>query len=287
MRDSPLLERLRRPEPLVAVEMRPPRSGLDHAESIDAWIDLHHSIRRVSVRDSAVFLTDNAVGAQEEENLRHLTTNLVGDVRLGRVVPFLTCKHRLEYCLQYAERAAGSGVENLVVLGGDRRLGPPRCVEHAYMLRQEIRERLPDLALGGWANPHADPAEQVGYLLESQFTAEFYLTQVVSHHHMAPVDDFLEEAERRDVPWPALFGVFYYRSANAETLERLSRFFPVPAEGLTREFASGAGPVEVCARTIHALRERGVGSVYVSNLETGRAVEQLVEVEEALAALDS
>ena len=38
---------------------------------------------------------------------------------------------------------------------------------------------------------------------------------------------------------PGVFGVFFYRSANPRTLEALKGFLPVPAEGLTREFASG------------------------------------------------
>lgn len=281
--ESALLSRLRDDEPLLSVELRPPGLGMDYGESLDAWIDLHHQIRRLSRRDSAVFLTDDAVGTREEENLRHLTTNLVGDVRLSRVVPFLTAKHSLEYCLQFAERAAANGLENLVVLGGDREVGPARCLDHAYQLRERIRARVPGLTLGGWANPHADPERQVEYLLDDQFTAEFFLTQVVSHHDMEPVDRFLEAARRRGVPYPALFGVFYYRSATAETLERLSRFFPVPVESLRREFEEeGATPVEVCARTIRALRDRGVDAVYVSNLDVPSADAELQRIRSAL-----
>ena len=46
---------------------------------------------------------------------------------------------------------------SLVVLGGDKHLGRPRCVEHAWQLRQQIRARHPELELGGWANPNGDP----------------------------------------------------------------------------------------------------------------------------------
>ena len=67
-----------------------------------------------------VFLTDSAVGAQEEDNLRHLVTNLGQDVPRDRIVPFLTAKHSLEYCLSYADRAHQSGFPALVVLGGDK-----------------------------------------------------------------------------------------------------------------------------------------------------------------------
>jgi hypothetical protein len=280
---SAFLARLRDDDPLLSVELRPPGLGMDYGESLDAWIDLHHQIRRLSRRDTAVFLTDDAVGTREEENLRHLTTNLVGDVRLSRMVPFLTAKHSLEYCLQFAQRAGANGRGKLGVLGGSREVGPPRWVDHGYPLRERIRARVPGLTLGGWANPHADPERQVEYLLEDRFTAEFFLTQVVSHHDMGPVDRFLEAARRRGVPYPAVFGVFYYRSATPETLDRLSRFFPVPAEGLEREFGQeGATPAEVCARTIRALRDRGVDAVYVSNLDVPSADAELERIRSAI-----
>jgi hypothetical protein len=66
-------------------------------------------------------------------------------------------------------------------------------------------------------------------------------------------------------------GVFYYRSASPRTLAALAEFLPVPAEALTREFAGGAGPEEICARTIRALVDIGVRHFYVSNLPLARA----------------
>ncbi len=261
-----LLDRLRDPLPLVTVEMRPPRSGLDNAQTLDVWIDLHQSVRRLLRDDRFVFVTDNAVGAQEEENLAHLAANLGGEVDLRRVVPFLTTKHTLEYCLMYATRAASAGVEALTVLGGDRSVGPPRCLSHAHELRALIRERVPGLVLGGWANPHRDAVEQVAFLGADDFHAEFFLTQVVSHHSVDRVEALLRERERRRIEVPGLFGVFFYRSANPGTLARLGEFFPVPAEALTRDFESGATAEEVCARSIRALRAAGADKVYVSNL---------------------
>lgn len=249
---------------------------------MDTWIDMYHSVRRLASGDTVVFLTDNAVGESEEENLRHLVTNLAGDVPPQKLVPFLTCKHALDYCLLYADRAVAHGFTALTVLGGDRHVGPPRCVEYAYELRERIRARQPNLLLGGWANPHRDPERQVDFLLRERFTAEFYLTQVVSHHSIREVERFVAEVRRRDVPVPGVFGVFLYRSANPMTLERLRQFFPVPAEALTREFAAGAGPEEICARTIHALRDVGVDKVYVSNLGVTRPESRLRRVLEAL-----
>ncbi len=261
-----VVERLKFDRPLVAVELRPPKAGLSHAEGMDVWIDMYHSIRRLASGDTVIFLTDNAVGQAEEENLQHLTSNLAGEVDPGKVVPFLTCKHTLEYCLVYAARAASFGFRALTVLGGDRSVGPPRCVEYAYMLRRLIRERVPSLSLGGWVNPHRDPVGQVDFLLAEHFTAEFYLTQIVSHHSIRAVEAFLDEARRRRVAIPGVFGVFLYRSANPETLRRLQPFFPVPAAEITAEFESGLSPEEICARSIRALREVGVDKVYVSNL---------------------
>lgn len=261
-----LLDRLHDDRPLFAVELRPPKSGLPTEQSMDTWIDMYHSVSRIARRDTVIFLTDNAVGVSEEENLRHLVTNLAGDVPPSKLVPFLTCKHTLEYCLIYADRAVSHGFPALTVLGGDRTVGPPRCLEYAYLLRQKLRTRHPGTVLGGWANPHRDAVEQVGYLESENFTGEFFLTQIVSHHHLRHVERFVEELRRRELPLPGVFGVFLYRSANPQTLERLGEFFPVPAEGVTRDFASGLSPEQICAKTIRALRDIGVDKIYLSNL---------------------
>jgi hypothetical protein len=263
---------------VIAAELRPPRAELDSLEGMDAWIDMYHAVRSLTRQDARVFLTDSAVGTQEENNLRHLVTNLGPDVVRDRVVPFLTSKHSLEYCLTYAEQAWQNGFPSLVVLGGDRTVGRSRCVEHAWQLREAIRAREPRLTLGGWANPYGDPAMQVNYLLDQCFTGEYYLTQVVSHLNMAPVERFVSEARRRRVGLPGLFGVFYYRSANARTLETLRGFLPVPAEGLTAEFAAGASPVDVCARTLRAMIDIGVRHFYISNLPLARATATLHDI---------
>ncbi len=262
---SSVLTRLREPRPLVAVELRPPRSGMSYADSVDAWIDMYHSLRRLARLDTLVFLTDNAIGQSEEENLAHLTANLAGELSPSRIVPFLTAKHPLDYIQLYAARAASHGFEALTVVGGDE-AGPPRAFPHAYQLRRWIRDRMPSLNLGGWVNPLRDPVRQVDFLLDPAFEAEFYLTQIVSHHHLEQVEGFLAEARRRGVRYPGVFGVFLYRSANPRTLEQLGKFFPVPAEGIARDFEAGLSSEEVCARTVRGLRELGVDKVYVSNL---------------------
>lgn len=270
-----LLETLRSGQPVIAAELRPPRAELETSASMDAWIDTYHAVRGLARGGTFVFLTDGAVGSKEEDNLRHLVINMGSDVPRSGVVPFLTCKHTLQYCLSYADRALQHGFDALVVLGGDKALGDPRCVEHAWQLREEIRKRVPDLSLGGWANPHADAAAQVDHLLQERATAEFYLTQIVSHHSRAKVERFLGEAARRGLDLPGMFGVFYYRSANRKTLTTLSEFLPVPIDELTREFAAGATADDVCARSIRALSEAGVRHFYISNLPIGRAASTL------------
>jgi hypothetical protein len=273
-----LLTALKSGASVFAAELRPPQAELATAEGMDAWIDTYHAVRRLTRQGTFVFLTDSAVGSQEEDNLRHLVTNLGNDVPRERIVPFLTAKHSLEYCVSYAERAHQKGFPALVVLGGDKAVGTPRSVEHAWQLRKMLRQRDNALALGGWANPHGDPERQVDYLSAEDFNAEFYLTQVVSHHHAAQVERFVRASERRGLQLPGLFGVFYYRSANRRTLDALKGFLPVPAEELTAEFAAGATPQDVCARTIRALIDVGARHFYISNLPILRAQHVLGEI---------
>lgn len=275
---STLLDALRSGHPVIAAELRPPRAELEASASMDAWIDTYHAVRSLTRDGTYVFLTDSAVGSKEEDNLRHLVINLGSDVPRSKVVPFLTCKHTMDYCVAYADRAQQHGFQSLVVLGGDKNVGHPRCVEHAWQLREAIRSHQPSLLLGGWANPHADASTQVSHLLDDHITAEYYLTQIVSHHSRPEVERFLNEAARRSLEIPGMFGVFYYRSANPTTLQALRGFLPVPAEELSREFGDGASPEQICARSIRALTDAGVRHFYVSNLPLGKAARTLQRI---------
>ena len=275
------------PASVVTVELRPPRAELESAAGIDAWIDSYHTIRSLTRQGVRVLVTDNAVGAQEENNLRHLVANLGETVARDQVIPFLTTKHSLEFCLEYADQAVERGFTSLVVLGGDRHIGRVRCVEHAWQLRKLLRARHPGLELGGWANPSAEAGPQVRYLLDENAFADFFLTQVVSHHRPRSVELFLEESARRKLPIPGVFGVFYYRSANPRTLDALRQFLPVPVEALAEVFASGATPVEVCARTIRMLVDAGARHFYVSNLPLQRTTATLNAILELAGAVAS
>lgn len=280
-----LVDGLRGETAVIAAELRPPRAELDGLAGMDAWIDTYHAIRRLTRQHVPVFLTDSAVGTQEENNLRHLIANLGRELPREMVVPFLTSKHSLDFCLAYAERARQHGFTSLVVLGGDKTVGRPRCVEHAWDLRQEIRRREPGLILGGWANPYAATAQQVGFLLDERFCAEFYLTQVVSHLNPEPVKRFLDEAQRRAVPIPGMFCVFFYRSASPRTLAALGAFLPVPLQGLVEEFAAGATPVDVCARTIRAMMSLGVRHFCICNLPMHDVAGTLAAIRDRVAKL--
>jgi hypothetical protein len=276
------IEALGEPGPIRAVELRPPPAAQGLEASLEAWIDLRHSVRRLLREERFVLFTDNAVGTREEESLRHLVDNLGPGADLSGVVPFLTLRHPLDYCTLFARRTAGHGMGGLTVTGGDAGAGVSRCLPRSRDLRARIREGAPELPLGVWTNPLSDPGTQARYLDEGGVNADYFLTQVVSHHDLRRVDRFLEELERRDLSLPGLFGVFYYRSANPDTLARLARFLPVPVAELVREFQGGVPPEEVCARTLRALRDRGVEKVYLSNLDIRRAPRTLARIEERL-----
>ncbi len=252
--------------PFVSVELRPPLADLDATDGIDAWIDLNHAIRRFTGDGRFVFLTDDAVGVSEEETLGHLDANLDPGIDRSRLVPFLTCKHSIDYCRLYAERAHTMGLAALTVVGGDPRGGPPRCVPHAWQLRRRLRERVPSLGLGGWANPFRDVEEQAGFLLDPNLEADYVLTQVVSHHDAGRLVELVNRVRDEGFTAPILAGVFHYRSANPRTLARLADFLPVPAAGLTAEFGGGLPAEEVTARSVRAALASGVDGVYVSNL---------------------
>ena len=263
---------------LLNVEMCPPRMDLPLEQSVDAWIDSNRLMRKIISLGRFAFMTDGAIGRREEPNLRHVTINLGAAADRSRIIPILTTKHTLEYCLEFAKRCYTFGFTSLVVLGGDKSDDAPRCVEHAYELRRLIRQQVPGITLGGWANPHGG-RRQVEFMLHSEYSADFYLAQIVSHYQTPAIDQFVNEIQRLGVKIPGIFGVFYYRTPNPKTFAMLSNFIPVPIEELKRDFAAKIHPEEICARSIHALLQRGVKNVYVSNLPMSTAAETFGRIE--------
>ena len=154
-----------------------------------------------------------------------------------------------------ADRAVQHGFQALVVLGGDKSVGPPRCGARVQ-LREEIRRHQPQLLLGGWANPHGNTAQQVAHLLDEHATAEFYLTEIVSHHSREHVREFVSEAERCGLAIPGIRRLLlsFGQSTDARSPES---FLPVPAAKLTAEFGAGATADEICARTIRRCERPG------------------------------
>jgi 5,10-methylenetetrahydrofolate reductase len=247
-------------------------------QSVEAWIDSNRLMRKVAALRRFVFMTDGALGRREEPNLRHVTINMGADADRSRIVPILTTKHSLDYCLGFAERSYALGFTSMVVLGGDNSDNVPRCVQHAYELRRLIRQNVPGLTLGGWASPHGG-RRQIEYILAPEYSADFFLAQIVSHYQTPALDDFLEHSVKLGVKIPAIFGVFYYRSANPKTCALLSPFFPVPYDDLKRDFDAGISSEEICARSVVALLQRGVKHVYISNLPNGTAAKKLSDIE--------
>ena len=247
-------------------------------QSVEAWIDSNQLMRKITSLGRFVFMTDGAIGRREEPNLRHVTINLGPEADRSRIIPILTTKHSLEYCLEFAMRSYTLGFTSLVVLGGDKSDETPRCVEHAYELRRLIRQSVPGITLGGWASPHGG-RRQVEYILHPEYSADFYMAQIVSHYQTRAIDEFLDETVKLGVKIPAIFGVFYYRSASAKTFNLLSNFFPIPVQELQRDFESGAGPEEICARSVRALLQAGVRNVYISNLPMSAAAQKLGRIE--------
>ncbi|MDT8367926.1 MAG: hypothetical protein RQ745_01875 [Longimicrobiales bacterium] len=250
--------------PPVLVELRPPLAGLDRAARIDMWIDLNDAIGRFTRDGHRVLFTDDAVGEVEEENLGHVLANLPPEAPPDRIIPILTCKHTLDYCLLYARRAHASGIRTLLVVGGDPG-GPSRCVPHAFELRARLNALVPDLDLAGWANPHRDPDEQFDFLAHD-FHAGFSLTQIVSHASPGHLEGLAERIVAEGLDLPLVAGIFHYHNADPERLSSLDRYFPVPAREITRAYEAGVEPERWTAQSIRSALDAGATSVYLSNL---------------------
>jgi hypothetical protein len=55
----------------------------------------------------------------------------------------------------------------------------------------------------------------------------------------------------------------------------LREFLPVPVEELSAEFAAGATPIDICARTVRTLLHLGARHFYVSNLPLRKIAQTL------------
>ncbi len=121
------------------------------------------------------------------------------------------------------------------------------------------------MALAGWANPHRDPDEQYRFLTED-FHAEVSLTQVVTHHSPGDLETLARRLDRDGIDLPLIAGIFHFHNANPRRLEMLGRYFPVPAEQITRAYASGMDPEAYTATAVRSALDSGARAVYISNL---------------------
>ena len=180
----------------MTVELRPPRAELESATGIDAWIDTYHAVSSLARQNVRVMITDSAVGAQEENNLRHLVANL--GLRNGAAPTssrFSRASIRWSSVWATPTRPLITAFRRVVVLGGDKHVGRPRCVEHAWQLREHIRTRHPELELGGWANPNAAARPAGGLPARSPGQRRFLSdADRVAPSGARQVDAFLDEA---------------------------------------------------------------------------------------------
>ena len=196
--DDPSRQPALRPRGDQPAELRPPRAELEAAASMDAWIDTYHAVRSLTRHGTYVFLTDSAVGleggrqpAPPRDQPRHRRAAVE-----RRAVPDVaSIRWTTAWRMPTARTSTGStrsssSAATRASARHDASSTPGSCASRSAVAG-------PDLALGGWANPHADPQTQVGHLLDEHVTAEFYLTQIVSHHSRPEVERFLEEAGRR------------------------------------------------------------------------------------------
>ena len=159
--DLSLADQLTAHDSVIAAELRPPRAELAASEGMDAWIDTYHAVRGLTRRGVPVFLTDSAVGLQEEDNLRHLIANLGTSVATqpgravfdletpARVLP-LVRRARLAQRLQVA-RGAGrrqarrpAAVGRARVAASSRHPGPRAAPGTRRMGQSQCGCRSPD-----------------------------------------------------------------------------------------------------------------------------------------------
>src|SRR5262249_8802369 len=156
--------------------------------SVEAWIDSNRLMRKITSLGRFVFMTDGAIGRRGEPNLRHVTINLGTEADRSNILPNLTTQQPIGNYPEFSQRCYTLGFTCLVVLGGDKSDNAPRCVEHAYDLRRLIRQAVPAMTLGGWANPHGGK-RQVEFMLDPDYSADFYLAQIVSHYQTRSIDE--------------------------------------------------------------------------------------------------
>ena len=192
---SVLVEQLKSGTPVIAAELRPPRAELETAASMDAWIDTYHAVRGLT-RGGHVRLPDRQrrrpEGRRQPPPPRHQSRHRRAALA-RRPVPDLQAHVGVLPRLRRSRAAP-----RLRVAGGPRRRQARRA---AALRRARLAAARDDPRARAGAGARADgpirtanAAAQVQHLLDDRVTAEFYLTQIVSHHSRPAVERFLAEA---------------------------------------------------------------------------------------------
>ena len=163
----------------MSAELRPPRAELALRQG---WTRDRHLSRgqRAGARRTYVFLTDSAVGARRKQSAT-LVINLGSDVPRDRVVPFRPPSTRWISISAYRQSLA-AGFSSLVVLGGDRSSRTATlCLTTPGSSARRFASTCRTSRSAAGPNPHADAVKQAAFVDDDRFSAEFFLTQVVSH----------------------------------------------------------------------------------------------------------
>ena len=113
---------------------------------MDAWIDTYHGGAALTRQGTYVLLTDSAVGAQEEDNLRHLVTNPGRDVaaRSDRPLPDVQALARLLLFVRGAGAPSTSFPASSCLGGDDKVAAASRGRRTRLAAAQPLRQRVSD-----------------------------------------------------------------------------------------------------------------------------------------------
>ena len=210
-----LLAALRSGASVFAAELRPPRAELAHAEGMDAWIDTYHAVRRLTRQGTFVFLTDSAVGARggrqpaaPGHESRAATCRASGSCRSSpRSIRSSTACRTPSARTRAAFRRSWCSAATSRSARRDRSSTRGSCARCCASATARSRSAAGRIRM-------AIPSGRSTFSPTPDFHAEFYLTQIVSHHTSRRSRGSCETADGAASTLPGLFGVFYYRSAN-------------------------------------------------------------------------
>ena len=114
---------------------------------------------------------------------------LARGVPASRIIPFLSAKHSLDYCMMFARRAVSNGCEALAVVGGRHERPAPtlRRARVPASRHHPVRVPFAHARGGGRIRTPTRPSRSTTFA-RGDFEADFFLTQIVSHHSLSVVE---------------------------------------------------------------------------------------------------